>query len=157
MSKADYELLVKGLRRKGITDESVLQAILSTPRELFMTERTQDYATEDSALPIECQQTISQPYIVARMSAAILHNTTPPNKVLEIGTGSGYQSAILAKLVGEVYTVERIEFLYHQAKQRLHDLDINNVHCHFGDGYKGWSKHAPYDAILVTAASSIIP
>lgn len=157
MGTFDYHALVASLRRHGIHDERVLAAIEKTPRHLFMSEDLWDYASEDTALPIECEQTISQPYVVARMTEAVINNHPAPQHVLEIGTGSGYQSAVLAQLVKDVYTVERIQHLYTQAKQRFKTLSIQNVHCHFGDGYDGWTKHAPYDAILVTAGSAIVP
>lgn len=150
------EILLRELRKLGIRDADVLAAIKKIPRELFVLDGYQRQAYADIALPIEYQQTISQPYVVARMTEA-LHISGAMNKVLEIGTGSGYQAAILSELAQEVYGVERIRILYEQAKKRLQKLQIKNVKLHYGDGYLGWCEHAPYDAIMVTAATLIIP
>jgi protein-L-isoaspartate(D-aspartate) O-methyltransferase len=150
------QILIQELRDEGIHDDAVLAAIEKIPRELFVLAEYQIEAYSDIALPIERQQTISQPYIVARMTEA-LHLTGPMNKVLEIGSGSGYQAAILSELAKEVYSVERIQALYEQAKMRLQKLNIKNVKFHYGDGYLGWEEHAPYDAIIVTAATETLP
>lgn len=153
---ATIEQLVQGLKNKGITNHKVLQAIRQVPRHLFLDESYQQAAYDDQALPIECQQTISQPYIVARMTELLLPGKTC-KKILEIGTGSGYQAAILAQLVPEVYSVERIYDLYISAKAKLGQLKISNVMLKFADGYSGWPEYKPYDGIIVTAASHIIP
>jgi len=150
------EILLRELQALGIRDTAVLAAIKKIPREIFVLNEYQPEAYADIALPIECQQTISQPYIVARMTEA-LHSSGAMHKVLEVGTGSGYQAAILAELAQEVYGVERIRTLYEQAKKRLQKLKIKNVKLHYGDGYLGWEEHAPYDAIMVTAATLTIP
>ena len=151
---ADY--LVQTLQAKGIDNLQLLTAIRATPRHLFVDPIMQQQAYADHALSIACGQTISQPFIVALMTQALLA-AGPLTTVLEIGTGSGYQAAILARLVDEVYTVERLEPLYLQAQQRLQQLQISNIHCLFADGKNGWPAHAPYDGILVTAAAEEIP
>ena len=143
--------LVERLRETGIRDENVLNAIRTVPRHLFVDEALATRAYEDTALPIGHSQTISQPWVVARMTEALLLDATP-KKVLEIGTGSGYQAAILAALGLEVYTVERIGDLLRQARKRLRQLGMN-VRSKHDDGRIGWPEHAPYDAIIVTAAA----
>jgi len=155
-SQRTRDRLVERLRSEGIKDEQVLQVIRSTPRHLFMDEALSSRAYEDTSLPIGHGQTISQPYIVARMTEALIKDVMP-QKVLEIGTGSGYQTAILAQLVPEVFSVERIRFLQTQARQRLGQLRLNNVRLHHGDGNLGWPQHGPYDGILVTAAPVDVP
>jgi len=150
------EQLILMLERKGIHDQQVLRAIKKIPRNLFVEPEHKKFAYDDTALPIKSNQTISQPYIVARMSEA-LHTSGKMGKVLEIGSGSGYQTAILSELAKQVYTVERIEQLYKLAQSRLSTLNIQNVEWLHGDGYLGWPEHAPYDAILVTAAAKEIP
>ncbi len=157
MAKFDYQKLADELRLKGITNERVLDAIAQTSRDSFIGEDMKPYSTEDTSLAIECQQTISQPFVVARMTEIILKGKKPPKKVLEIGTGSGYQAAILSKVVEEVYSIERIEFLYNQANTRFKSLSLHNIHTSYGDGHLGWPEYAPFDAILVTAASHEIP
>lgn len=147
--------LAKSLCDLGIKDEAVLQAVANTPRELFLDAALEHKAYENTALPIGMGQTISQPYIVARMTELLLQHR--PVKVLEIGTGSGYQSAILAQLVPELCTVERIKGLQIQARQRLKRLDLHNVCFKHGDGWKGWLNKGPFDAIIVTAAASTVP
>ncbi|HET6395908.1 MAG TPA: protein-L-isoaspartate(D-aspartate) O-methyltransferase [Pseudoxanthomonas sp.] len=142
--------LVERLREAGIADEDVLNAVRTVPRHLFVDEALASRAYEDTALPIGHGQTISQPWVVARMTEAVL--AAAPKKVLEIGTGSGYQAAILAALGLEVYTVERIGELLRQARKRLRALGMN-VRSRHDDGRVGWPEHAPYDAILVTAAA----
>ena len=143
--------LVERLREAGIRDENVLNAIRTVPRHLFVDEALATRAYEDTALPIGQSQTISQPWVVARMTEALLLDAMP-KKVLEIGTGSGYQAAILAALGLEVYTVERIGDLLRQARKRLRQLGMN-VRSKHDDGRIGWPEHAPYDAIIVTAAA----
>ncbi len=143
--------LVERLREAGIRDENVLNAVRTVPRHLFVDEALATRAYEDTALPIGHSQTISQPWVVARMTEALLQDASP-KKVLEIGTGSGYQAAILAALGMEVYTVERIGDLLRQARKRLRQLGMN-VRSKHDDGRFGWSEHAPYVAILVTAAA----
>jgi len=149
--------LVERLREGGIADSRVLDVMRQTPRHVFMDEAMASRAYEDTALPIGYGQTISQPFIVARMTEVLLQQPGSPSKVLEIGTGSGYQTAVLAQLVDQVYSVERISQLSNQARQRLRSLQLNNVTYHLGDGYLGWDKHAPFDAIIVTAAPETVP
>jgi protein-L-isoaspartate(D-aspartate) O-methyltransferase len=155
-SQRTRDRLIDRLRDKGIKDVRVLEAMRSLPRHLFVDEALASRAYEDDALPIGYKQTISQPYIVARMTEAVLAESQP-EKVLEIGTGSGYQAALLAKLVKDVYTVERIKPLYQQAKKLFINLGMRNVHCKLSDGTWGWESYAPYDAIIVTAAAPEIP
>ncbi|QIR13839.1 protein-L-isoaspartate(D-aspartate) O-methyltransferase [Shewanella aestuarii] len=147
--------LTKKLAEAGIRDHAVLQALASTPRELFLDGALAHKAYENTALPIGQGQTLSQPYIVARMTELLLQ--TQPKKVLEIGTGSGYQAAVLAQLVPELCTIERIKSLQIQARQRLKRLDLHNVSFKYGDGWKGWSNRGPFDGIMVTAAAVTIP
>ena len=155
--------LVQRLREAGIGDERVLDAIAAVPRHIFVDEALAHRAYEDSALPIGHGQTISQPYLVAAMTAAILAGTgngQPTSrrlKVLEIGTGSGYQTAVLAMLVDRVYSVERIGGLLERARERLRALKLGNVHTRHGDGSLGWPEQAPFDAVLVTAGATHIP
>ncbi|HMQ80646.1 MAG TPA: protein-L-isoaspartate(D-aspartate) O-methyltransferase [Ignavibacteria bacterium] len=146
--------LVEGLWDKGIKDESVLKAIYDIPREKFISDALRKFAYDDNALPIECAQTISQPFTVAYMTQvlAIKHG----DKILEIGTGSGYQAAVLCKLGAEVYSVERIEKLYENASGLLRQLGYN-VHLKLDDGTLGWEENAPYDKIIVTAGAPDIP
>ncbi len=148
--------LVNRLKEHGIRSSAVLEQIRNVPRHLFVDEALASRAYEDTALPIGLGQTISQPYIVARMTEALLDNFEG-DKVLEIGTGCGYQTAILAPLVKEIYTVERIPELLRKTKQRLRELDIYNVRFRPGDGWEGWAKYGPYDGILVAAAASELP
>jgi protein-L-isoaspartate(D-aspartate) O-methyltransferase len=143
--------LVLALRSQGVTDPQVLAAIEKTPRELFTPELFQDRAYEDSALPIACGQTISQPFIVGLMTQAL--TLEPRDRVLEIGTGSGYQTAVLARLARLVYTVERYRTLLAEAEARFKALELTNVITRFGDGALGWPEQAPFDRILVTAAA----
>lgn len=150
------ERLVQRLREQGIRDPAVLDQIRSVPRHLFMDEALASRAYEDTALPIGFGQTISQPLIVARMTAALLEGG-PLFNVLEIGTGCGYQTAVLAPLVEKLYTVERIGPLLERARQRIKELGIRNVRFRHGDGSRGWAAHAPYDGILVAAAPHAIP
>ena len=147
--------LVERLREAGIVDERVLNAIRTLPRHLFVDEALATRAYEDTALPIGHSQTISQPWVVARMTEVLLENS--PKKVLEIGTGSGYQAAVLAILGLEVYTVERIGDLLRQARKRLRQLGLN-VRSKHDDGRIGWAEHGPYDGIIVTAAApALVP
>ncbi|MDP3592201.1 protein-L-isoaspartate(D-aspartate) O-methyltransferase [Phenylobacterium sp.] len=143
--------LVLSLRSQGVSSPAVLKAIESTPRELFTPDLFKDRAFEDSALPIACGQTISQPYIVGLMSQAL--EVEPRSRVLEIGTGSGYQTTILSKLSRLVYTVERYRTLLGEAEARFKQLGLTNVITRFGDGGLGWPEQAPFDRILVTAAA----
>ena len=147
--------LVERLRDKGIRNEKVLDVIGNTPRHLFVDEALARRAYEATALPIGYNQTISQPFIVAAMTDLVAQ--TSPKKVLEIGTGSGYQAAVLAPLVEKVYTVERIEPLASQARQRFRKLGIRNVRASYSDGTEGLPEFAPYDAIITTAAAEEIP
>lgn len=147
--------LARTLYQAGIRNEDVLKALADTPREMFLDAALGHKAYENTALPIGQGQTISQPYIVARMTELLLENA--PKKVLEIGTGSGYQAAILAKLVPELCTVERIKSLQIQARVRLKRLDLHNISFKYGDGWKGWANKGPFDSIMVTAAASSVP
>lgn len=140
---------------RGIMDKRVLEAMESVPRHLFIPEEARSYSYYDQPVPIGFGQTISQPYIVAFMTE-LLHAGSN-DVVLEVGTGSGYQAAVLAKLVKQVYTVEIIEELGKEAQKRLNMLGYTNVEVMIGDGYKGWPEHAPFDAIIVTAAAEHIP
>lgn len=151
------ETLAQLLYQEGIRNQQVLKAIANTPRELFLPEALQHKAYQNTALPIGQGQTISQPYIVAKMTEFLVNSPTPVRKVLEIGTGSGYQCAILAQLFDEVYSVERIKSLQFQAKRRMQKLDLHNIKMKHGDGWEGWSNKGPYDAIIVTAAASSLP
>jgi protein-L-isoaspartate(D-aspartate) O-methyltransferase len=148
--------LIKRLEEQGIADKRVLDVMRSTPRHLFIDEAIAHRAYEDTALPIGHNQTISQPYIVALMTQAVLAGVRP-KKVLEIGTGSGYQTAILAQLCEEVYSVERIRPLQDQARARLRQLKLNNVHFRHNDGGFGWPEKGPFEAILCAAAPGVIP
>jgi protein-L-isoaspartate(D-aspartate) O-methyltransferase len=150
------ERLVQRLKEQGISDERVLDRIRNVPRHLFVDEALASRAYEDTALPIGFGQTISQPYIVARMTEALLA-AGPVGKVLEIGTGCGYQSAVLASLVKEIYSIERIAPLLARARQTLRELKLRNVHLRLDDGNVGWAARSPFDGILVTAAAPIVP
>jgi len=153
--KERCDMVTNQIRARGVSDEKVLQAMLKVKRHLFLPEGARRHAYQDSALPIEKNQTISQPYIVALMTE--LACLKPEYKVLEIGTGSGYQAAVLAELVKKVYTIEIIPELAEQAKERLNKLGYKNIEIIVGDGYKGWPQEAPFDAILVTAAAGEVP
>lgn len=155
-SQRTRDRLVERLRAKGIHHSDVLEMIRSTPRHIFVEEALASRAYEDTALPIGQGQTISQPYVVARMSEALVEDRTL-NRVLEVGTGCGYQSAILSGLAQEVYTVERIQPLLLQARERIYALRINNIKMRHADGNWGWPENAPYDGILVAAAPPTIP
>jgi protein-L-isoaspartate(D-aspartate) O-methyltransferase len=148
--------LVQRLREQGIANLAVLDRVRNVPRHIFVDEALGSRAYEDTALPIGFGQTISQPYIVARMTEALLEAGVP-DKVLEVGTGCGYQTAVLAPLVARVYTIERIEPLLARARLRLKELGIRNVRFRHGDGTLGWKAHAPFDGILVAAAPLTVP
>lgn len=154
-SQRTRDRLVSRLRAEGIRNEAVLDVIRNTPRHLFVDEALASRAYEDTALPIGYNQTISQPYVVAAMTNLVVSGK--PSKVLEIGTGSGYQAAILAPLVDKVYTVERIEPLAVQARQRFRKLGLRNIRASYSDGTEGLPDFAPYDAIITTAATEKIP
>lgn len=154
-SQRTRDRLVERLREEGIRNEAVLDVIRNTPRHLFVDEALASRAYEDTALPIGYNQTISQPYVVAVMTDLVIRNS--PQKVLEIGTGSGYQAALLAPLVARVYTVERIEPLAVQARQRFRKLGLRNIRASYSDGTAGLPDFAPYDAIITTAATEVIP
>lgn len=147
--------LLQQLMQQGIGDERVLKAMAEVPREKFIDEAMSHKAYDNTALPIGLGQTISQPYMVARMTELL--RVGPEAKVLEIGTGSGYQTAVLAHLVQHVFSVERIKSLQWQAKRRLKQLDLHNVSTRHGDGWQGWASRGPFDAIIVTAAPPEIP
>jgi protein-L-isoaspartate(D-aspartate) O-methyltransferase len=149
-------MVIETIERRGVTDEDVLSAMRAVPRHLFVPENEQDYAYGDHPLPIGYGQTISQPYIVALMTELL--ELRQGDRVLEVGTGSGYQAAILAEIPGiEVYTIEIVPELAESARERLEELGYTNVHCRQGDGYYGWLEHAPFDAIIVTAAPDHMP
>lgn len=149
--------LAQLLAQEGITNNKVLGAIANIPRELFIPDALRHKAYQNTALPIGQGQTISQPYIVARMTELLLKSENNPQTVLEIGTGSGYQTAVLAQLFAKVYSVERIKTLQFQAKRRMNQLNLHNVAMKHGDGWLGWPSKGPFDAIIVTAAASRIP
>ena len=155
-SQRTRERLISRLIEQGITNQKVLDVIRMTPRHIFLDEALSHRAYEDTALPIGFAQTLSQPYIVARMTEILL-SQGPLKKVLEIGTGSGYQGTVLAQLTEQVYSVERIEPLLNKAKQRFRKLGLSNISAHLSDGWFGWEKQAPYDGIITTAAPQSIP
>jgi len=155
-SQGTRDRLVQTLRNEGIKDERVLKAITQVPRHKFIDEALSSRAYENTALPIGQSQTISQPWIVARMTEALLDGGNP-QKVLEVGTGSGYQAAILSHLVPKVFTVERIEELLKLARRRFHQLRLNNIYVRYADGHLGWPSQAPFDGIMVTAAAQAVP
>ena len=149
------KMVATQIQRRGVKDERVLQAMLKVERHRFVPAKYQRHAYEDRPLPIGEGQTISQPYIVALMTEVLELDST--KKVLEVGTGSGYQAAILGEICDSVYTIEIIEILGTRAQELLKDLDYKNVFVKVGDGYKGWKEHGPYDGIIVTCAPSHIP
>jgi len=155
-SQRTRERLIQRLYEEGLSNAHVLETIRRTPRHLFVDEALAHRAYEDTALPIGNNQTISQPYMVARMSELLLA-AGPLDKVLEIGTGSGYQTAILAQLVERVFSVERIQGLQEKAKERLTQLNLRNVVFRWGDGWEGWNALGPYNGIIVTAAAANVP
>ncbi len=147
--------LVSRLEKEGIANKKVLNAMKLLPRHIFVDEAISSKAYDDTALPIGKSQTISQPYIVAKMTEIIMRNN--PKRVLEIGTGSGYQAAILSLLVDKVYTIERIEHLHKKSKKIFKKIGIKNVYSRFSDGNIGWSQKSPFDAIIITAGASSVP
>lgn len=155
-SQRTRDRLVERLREKGIKNQRVLEVIRTTPRHIFVDEAMAHRAYEDTALPIGHGQTISQPYMVARMTEVLLEDGVP-DVVLEVGTGSGYQSAILSRLVPKVYTVERISALLQKARDAHRKLGLMNVYSKHSDGSWGWAPNAPYMAIMVTAAPESVP
>ncbi len=163
-ANSDEDAFFLNLRRKmvqeqivarGVKDERVLAACLKVPRHKFVPQQFQRFAYQDKPLPIGYEQTISQPYIVALMTE--LARLSPQDEVLEIGTGSGYQAAILAEIVREVYSVEILKPLAESSRARLQELGYENIRVKWGDGYLGWQEFAPYDAIIVTAAPEEVP
>ena len=155
-SRRTRERMIKRLQEQGVSHNRVLEVMLETPRHIFVDEALASRAYEDTALPIGYNQTISQPYIVARMTELLIGNRKL-NKVLEVGTGCGYQAAVLAQLVGSVFSVERIAPLLKKAKGNLLDLKLRNISCMHSDGGWGWPDHAPFDGIIVAAAPLEIP
>jgi protein-L-isoaspartate(D-aspartate) O-methyltransferase len=154
-ANSNREMIEKQLINRGICSPSVLQAFLEVDRALFVPGELRDHTYDDHAMTIGHAQTISQPYMVAFMSEQL--NLCNTDKVLEIGTGSGYQTAILSKLAGEVYTIERIQALGEKSKKLLDSLGYDNVHYRIGNGFEGWPEEAPFNAIIVTAAPEEIP
>lgn len=155
-SQRSRDRLVSQLREMGIQSERVLASIRSTPRHIFIDEALASRAYDNTALPIGHNQTISQPYIVARMTEAIVEMEAL-DRVLEVGTGCGYQTAILAQFARQVYSIERIEALLTSARERFHNLNYRNITAKYGDGTHGWPENAPYQGILVSAAPAKIP
>ncbi|AVO54869.1 protein-L-isoaspartate(D-aspartate) O-methyltransferase [Ectopseudomonas oleovorans] len=155
-SQRTRERLIQRLYEEGLSNARVLEVIRRTPRHLFVDEALAHRAYEDTALPIGHNQTISQPYMVGRMTELLLA-AGPLDKVLEIGTGSGYQTAVLAQLVERVFSVERIQVLQERAKERLAELKLRNVVFRWGDGWEGWNALGPYNGIIVTAAAADVP
>ena len=151
------EVLAQLLCDEGVSNQRVLNAVASVPREIFIPDALKHKAYQNTALPIGQGQTISQPYIVAKMSELLLAASSSDKNVLEIGTGSGYQTAILALLFPQVFSVERIKALQFQAKRRMNQLDLHNVKMKHGDGWQGWESKGPYDRIIVTAAAPSVP
>lgn len=150
--------MVTRLREQGIVDEAVLAAMAQVPRHLFVDEALSSRAYEDTALPIGFEQTISQPYVVARMIEALRGpEERPLGKVLEVGTGCGYQAAVLAQLAKEVYSIERIQGLHERARANLRPMRVANLRLAWGDGYQGLAEAAPFDAIIVAAAAPRMP
>jgi protein-L-isoaspartate(D-aspartate) O-methyltransferase len=149
--------LAQLLEKEGVSNRVVLSAIANTPREIFIPDALKHKAYQNTALPIGQGQTISQPYIVAKMTELLLSTPVKPKKILEIGTGSGYQTAILAGIFTQIYSVERIKALQFQAKRRMNQLDFHNVSMKHGDGWQGWLSKAPFDGIIVTAAAAELP
>lgn len=154
-SSARERMVEKQLKDRDITDKKVLKAMQEVPREKFVPKALMLTAYADRPLPIGHNQTISQPYIVALMTQLL--KVKPTDRVLEVGTGSGYQAAVLSKLAKEVYTIEIVKPLAEESKERLKKLGYNNVHVKWGDGYEGWPEAAPFDGIMVTAAADFVP
>ena len=155
-SQRTRERLIQRLQSEGITNSAVLDAIRNVPRHLFVDEALSHRAYEDTSLPIGYSQTISQPYVVARMTELLLSRGVP-NRVLEIGTGCGYQAAALSQLVPRIFSVERIQPLLEKARKRFRSLGYNNIHSQHADGSFGWAEKGPYDAILSAAAPYSVP
>ncbi len=155
-SQRTRDRLIGRLKEQGIHNIDVLAVMKSLPRHLFVEEALASRAYEDTALPIGHGQTISQPYIVARMTEILLEDS-PKKKVLEVGTGSGYQTAVLSRLVDRVFSVERISLLQNQARERFYNLKLNNIRLKHSDGNWGWEENAPYDSIIVTCAPEHVP
>ena len=157
-SQRTRDRMVTRLREQGIVDEAVLAAMAQVPRHLFVDEALSSRAYEDTALPIGFEQTISQPYVVARMIEALRGpEERPLGKVLEVGTGCGYQAAVLAQLAKEVYSIERIQGLHERARANLRPMRVANLRLAWGDGYQGLAEAAPFDAIIVAAAAPRMP
>ena len=155
-SQRSRQRLVARLREKGVDDDAVLTAVSQVERHRFVDEALASRAYDDTALPIGYGQTISQPFVVARMTALLLADG-PVTNVLEVGTGSGYQTAVLALLADRVYTIERQGYLHQQARERLRQLGYTNVWLRHGDGGEGWPQYAPFEGIVVTAGTEIVP
>ena len=155
-SQRTRDRLITRLREQGILDERVLEVMAAIPRHLFVDEALAHRAYEDTALPIGFNQTLSQPYTVARMTELALEHGSL-GRVLEIGSGSAYQSIVLAQFASEVYAIERIKPLLEKARQRLRALKVRNVRCLHGDGFNGWGEFAPFDVILCAAAPEALP
>lgn len=155
-SQRTRDRLIVRLKEQGINNKDVLAVMKSLPRHLFVEEALASRAYEDTALPIGHGQTISQPFIVARMTELLLEGT-PQKKVLEVGTGSGYQTAVLSRLISRVFSVERILLLQNQARERFYNLKLNNIRLKHSDGNWGWEENAPYDGIIVTCAPEDVP
>lgn len=155
-SQRTRERMVARLSEAGITDVRVLNAIRHVPRHLFVEEALASRAYDDTALPIGYSQTISQPFVVARMTQVLLEGHEL-QKVLEVGTGSGYQAAVLAGLIPHVFSIERLRALYNRTRRLMHELRLDNVRLRLGDGYEGWPGEAPFDGIILTAAPMAIP
>lgn len=155
-SQGTRDRLVRRLLENGISDKRVLEAVASVPRHEFVDEALSSRAYEDTALPIGQSQTISQPWIVAQMTEVLLDGGQP-EKILEVGTGSGYQAAVLACLVPQVFTLERIEELMKSARRRFHHLRLHNIYARYADGNEGWPSQAPFDGIIVTAGAKAVP
>ena len=155
-SQRTRDRLITRLREQGIVDERVLEVMAAIPRHLFVDEALAHRAYEDTALPIGFNQTLSQPYTVARMTELALEHGSL-GRVLEIGSGSAYQSIVLAQFASEVYAIERIKPLLEKARQRLRALKVRNVRCLLGDGFNGWAEFAPFDVILCAAAPEALP
>ena len=149
------QMLKKQIEARGITDKKVLEAMGRVPRQLFVSEALMDQAYGDFPLPIGEQQTISQPYIVAEMTQAL--ELTGDDRVLELGTGSGYQAAVLAEIAFRVYTIERINSLFIKSRGLFDDLNYHNIVTRYSDGTSGWTEEAPFDAIIVTAGAPEVP
>ncbi len=154
-ANARKQMVERDLRGRGLRDERLLDAMGRVPRELFVPPRLRARAYDDSPLPIDREQTISQPFIVALMTEVL--KLPPHARVLEVGTGSGYQAAVLAEMGAEVYSIEIIPELAEQARQRLAALGYDKVHVRAGDGYHGWPEEAPFDAVIITAAIPVVP